>query len=103
MGSVFLLQLEIAPAAAAPCAADAESDRGNQGGARSGDQPRRRCSGADAADADQRAENMAQIIRIDRDQMAKRNGNQIEQAATSATNQSAEGFIYTSQTRQPLL
>ncbi len=60
---------------------DAQADRGDQARARTRDQSRRRRSGADPADADQRAQDMAQIVRIDRDQMTEGDGNDVEQAA----------------------
>ena len=66
---------------AVPRAADAQAGRGDQARARTRDQARGRRSGADPADADQRAQDMAQIIRIDRDQMAEGDGNDIEQPA----------------------
>ena len=66
---------------AVPRAAGAERDRGDQGGARTRDQPRRCRRGADPADADQRAQDMAQVIGIDRNEMAEQDGGDIEQAA----------------------
>ncbi len=66
---------------AVPRAADAQADRGDQARARTRDHSRGRRSGSDPADADQCAEDMAQIIGIDRDQMTEGDGNDVEQAA----------------------
>ena len=59
----------------------AQRDRGDQARARTRDQSRGRRSGADPADAHHRAEDMTQIIGIDRDQMAEGDGDDVEQAA----------------------
>ena len=65
---------------AVPRAADAQADCGDQGRARTRDQSRSRRGGDDPTNAHQRAEDMAQIIGIDRNQMTEGDGNDVEQA-----------------------
>ena len=57
---------------AVPRAAKRQADRRDQARARARDQSRGRRGGADPSDTDQRAQDVTQIVRIDRNELTKR-------------------------------
>ena len=63
---------------AVPRAAADQRDRGDQARARTRDQSCRRRSGTDPPNADQRTQDVTQIVRVDRDQVREGDGNNVE-------------------------
>lgn len=66
---------------AVPGAADRKRNRSDQARPRACDETRRGGCGADSTDADKGTHDMAQIVRIDRNDLAEGNGDNVEQAA----------------------
>ena len=66
---------------AVPRAAKCEGDRRNQARARARNQSRDRGTGGDAANPQQGAEDVTQLVGIDRNDMSERHGDDVEQAA----------------------
>ena len=63
---------------AVPGATNAQGNRGDQTGARARDQARSSRCGSDPADADQRAQDVTNLIGFDWDKMAEGNCNDVE-------------------------
>ena len=65
---------------AIPRAAQCQANCGDEARTRTRDKPRGGRSRADPANANQRAQDMTEVVRIDRDQMSDGDGDDVEQA-----------------------